>query len=71
MSDKEVIKAQHKSYVDRGYASREEYLEGLAKDYGVDADVVFNIADVLGPTEDFDGLLCMLDDVSEYIFGGN
>lgn len=71
MSDKEVIMKQHKAYVDRGYDSREKYLEGLADDYGVDADIVFGIADVLGPTEDFDGLLCMLDDVSEYIMGGN
>ena len=71
MSDKEIIKKQHDTYVAKGYASRDEYLEGLANEYGVDLDVVHSVASMLGPSEDFDGLLCMLDDISEYIIGGN
>jgi hypothetical protein len=51
-------------YKRHGYANRDEYLEGLADEYGVDLDVVYNLADVLGPNEDFDGLPMMLEDAA-------
>lgn len=41
---------------------RLEYLKGLADNYGVDLDVVFAIADILGPNEDYDGLVSELED---------
>ena len=50
-------------YKDNGYASRADYLYCLAEDYGLDIEeVVRPIADLLGPTEDFDGLVSMLED---------
>jgi len=50
-------------YLDHGYADREDYLSCIAEDYGLDLEeVVRPIADLLGPTEDFDGLVSMLED---------
>lgn len=50
-------------YKRHGYASREEYLHSLADEYGVSDDVVWNLAEVLGPNEDFDGLVSLLEDM--------
>lgn len=67
MSDKEVIEQQREVYIRKGYANRDEYLQGLADDYGVDLDVVLSLAMVLGPYEDFDGLVSMLEDAAMYM----
>jgi hypothetical protein len=48
-------------YIDHGYKNRGDYLESLADDYGVDPSGVAGIADALGPFEDFDGLISMLE----------
>jgi len=52
-------------YQDKGYKNRLEYLESLAEEYGVDISTVFALANVLGPEEDFDGLVSSLQDESE------
>jgi len=52
-------------YTDEGYRSRRHYLECLADDMGVDVDTVFMLADMLGPNEDFDGLVTSLEDYAE------
>ena len=49
-------------YQENGYESRKDYLECLADDFGVDAYIVFELAALLGPSEDFDGLVSMLED---------
>lgn len=49
-------------YSEKGYATRKDYLESLADEYGVDKDVVFAFAELLGPSEDFDGLIVMIED---------
>jgi hypothetical protein len=49
-------------YTDEGYESRRDYLTSLADDFGVDVDTVFAIASILGSGEDFDGLICELED---------
>lgn len=50
-------------YQDNGYDNREDYLSSLAEDYGLSLEnVVRPIADLLGPDEDFDGLVAMLED---------
>ena len=49
-------------YTDNGYEDRPEYLACLADDHGLDLDVVLAMADVLGPTEDFDGLVSFCED---------
>jgi len=49
-------------YNEHGFETRQEYLEHLAADYGVDIEIVLNLAELLGPNEDFDGLVTMLQD---------
>lgn len=50
-------------YKENGYDSREDYLECLAEDNGVDIETVLVMADTLGPNEDFDGLVCIISDI--------
>jgi hypothetical protein len=45
--------------------NRKEYLTGLAEDFGIDPGIVFMMADLLGPSEDYDGLISALEDYSE------
>jgi hypothetical protein len=49
-------------YEASGCASRKEYLDSLCEDYDVDPMAVYALADVLGPGEDFDGLVTSLED---------
>lgn len=56
-------------YKDAGYESRYDYLRSLADEFGVSFRVVDTIADMLGPNEDFDGLLIELEDYSEMYDG--
>jgi len=50
-------------YRENGYNDREDYLSRIAEVYGLDLEqVVRPIADSLGPTEDFYGLILMLED---------
>lgn len=52
-------------YQEMGYESRKAYLESLCEDYDVDMNVVRTLASVLGPSEDFDGLVVALEDYVE------
>ena len=63
-TDAEVIAEQADIYKRKGYANRAEYLQGLAEENGVDLDIVLAIADALGPYEDFDGLVIMVEDAA-------
>jgi hypothetical protein len=49
-------------YTTHGYKDRDEYLNTLADDRGFDTMAVHMIADMLGPDEDFDGLVSELED---------
>lgn len=49
-------------YKDHGFDSREEYLEDLADQYDIPYYHVKNLADMLGESEDFDGLVLALQD---------
>jgi len=49
-------------YTAYGCKDRNDYLESLADDRGIDRMTVDIIADILGPSEDFDGLVTELDD---------
>lgn len=57
-------------YQQNGYYNRVDYLRCMSEDYGVPIDTVHVIADILGPNEDFDGLVTALEDVDdiEYLF---
>ena len=49
-------------YQDEGAVDRFGYLESLGADHGVELETVLTLADVLGPDEDFDGLVTSLED---------
>lgn len=49
-------------YTENGYKNRREYLQNLAEDYGLSVCVVYSLADILGQSEDFDGLIVALED---------
>ena len=52
-------------YVENGYKNRKDYLHSLAEDFDVDYSTVAALASVLGPNEDFDGLISELEDMEE------
>ena len=52
-------------YTEEGYANRRAYLDSLADDYGLDRSTVYALAGILGPDEDFDGLICALEDAAD------
>ena len=53
-------------YEKNGYKSRTEYLHSLSDEYDVDYGTVVMLAQMLGKSEDFDGLVCALEDYDEY-----
>jgi hypothetical protein len=55
-------------YIEQGYKNRQDYLENLADDYGVPFKVVAMLAIVLGPSEDFEALVCEVEDYSYYFY---
>ena len=54
-------------YQENGYADRADYLNCLSEDYGIPAEAIIAMAEVLGPDEDFDGLVSNLEDA---MYGG-
>jgi hypothetical protein len=42
---------------------RKEYLDNLADEYGIDKYTVYALADMLGESEDYDGLISTLEDL--------
>ena len=63
-TDAKVIAEQAEIYRRKGYVNRAGYLQGLAEENGVDLDIVLAISDMLGPSEDFDGLVSMVEDAA-------
>jgi len=49
-------------YLSKGYQSRADYLNAVVEDYGVPRSYVYALADFLGPAEDFDGLVSLIQD---------
>lgn len=49
-------------YEENGYRNREDYLESLREDYGEAVDV---LTSVLPASEDFDGLVTALEDITD------
>jgi len=50
-------------YEQNGYKDREDYLNSLADEYGVGIYTISCLAEILGPNEDFDGLVSALEDM--------
>ena len=55
-------------YVENGYKDRRDYLNSLAEEYNIDPSMVFAAADLLGESEDFDGLISTLEDMDAGIY---
>ena len=53
-------------YQENGYKNRQDYLEYLSEETGVDLEVVEYLADLFGPSEDFDALVTAIEDHSDY-----
>lgn len=51
-------------YQEEGFKNRTEYLKNLAEEFDLPFATVCMIASLLGPSEDFDGLITALDDYS-------
>ena len=47
-------------YQENGYKNRTEYLWSLTEDHDVSIDTVHLYSDLMGPSEDFDGLVSSL-----------
>lgn len=58
-------------YQENGYKNREHYLMSIAEEYGIPLKDVKFIASLLGPDEDFDGLLTTLEDIDQDLTLGN
>ena len=52
-------------YIANGYKNRNDYLECMAYDFDIPLATVLTLAGVLGPSEDFDGLVVALEDEAE------
>ena len=55
-------------YIDNGFKNRKDYLNSLAEDFKLDRETVYMMADLLGESEDFDGLITSLEDYSESFY---
>lgn len=49
-------------YEEDGAFDRFGYLRDLSEQHGVELEIVIEIADLLGPEEDFDGLVTTIED---------
>lgn len=49
-----------------GFEDRNEYLNHLADEFGLDIDIVYSTANMLGEGEDFDGLVSLLSDIGTF-----
>lgn len=54
-----------------GCENRTEYLKMLSDTHGVDMDQILFLADLLGPDEDFDGLVTSVEDIAMCGSAGN
>ena len=48
-------------YQQNGYDSRDDSLQCLADDYNLPLEFVYNLADLLGESEEFDALISALE----------
>ena len=50
-------------YEENGYEDRFDYLLSISEEYDVDYSIVLSLAQLLGESEDFDGLVSSLQDM--------
>ena len=46
--------------------AQQRYYEELSNEFDVDLDTVWALADLLGENEDYDGLVCALEDFASW-----
>ena len=56
-------------YQEHGFENRKEYLKDLADQFGVSVQTVYDLASIMGKSEDFDGLVTSLEDVESGMYG--
>lgn len=56
-------------YQENGYKNRDDYLLCLADDYDLYTNTVYTLAEILGPQEDFDGLVQACQNQAELEWG--
>ena len=54
-------------YQENGYKDRKDYLNSMAEEFDIPITVVLSIANMLGPNEDFDGLVSALEDAENML----
>lgn len=54
-------------YTQNGYKGREHYLQSLAEEHGIDYEFVLVLATLMGPAEDFDGLVSAVIDYAKEV----
>ena len=52
-------------YQEHGFESRKDYLLGLSEEHEISLNTVLTLAVLLGPSEDFDGLVVAIQDAAE------
>lgn len=62
MTDEYALHSEPSIYQQNGYYNRTDYLRCMSEDYSVPFPTVMMLADMLGPNEDFDGLIVALED---------
>lgn len=55
-----------KTYKEKGFNTRNEYLKSVANEYELEDLIVYSLAEMLGASEDFDGLINVLDDFCNF-----
>lgn len=53
-------------YVEKGFESREDYLEYLSEEYQFPIETVKKLANYLGEPEDFDGLVSEIEFIQSF-----
>ena len=58
-------------YQENGYKNRTEYLWSLTEDHNVSIETVHLYSDLMGPSEDFDGLVSALEECNLFRAGAS
>ena len=64
----DIVSNNDNIYLENGYKNRDDYLESLSNDYGVPLETVYILAETLGESEEFDGLISALEDAEGMIY---
>ena len=54
-------------YQSAGFADRRAYLDNLSEQMDIERRMVYQLAQMLGPNEDFDGLITTLEDYADML----